>query len=71
MKVIILDEIEQFCKEHNVKSVSLDWCRSMAILNDQKGQKISYYAGYGKAIDDATNAWAEKRPREVDRWKKE
>lgn len=65
MKVIILDEVVKFCKDHNFQSVGLDQLKDMAIPNTQKGQTIAYCAGYAKATQDAIEAWAAKRP-EVD-----
>lgn len=65
MKVIILDEVIQFCRDHNFQSVGLDQLKDMAVQNTQKGQTIAYCAGYAKATQDAIEAWAAKRP-EVD-----
>ena len=62
MKVIILDEVVKFCKDHNFQSIGLAQLKDMAIENNQKGQKISYCAGYAKATQDAIEAWAKHRP---------
>lgn len=65
MKVVILDEVIRFAKEHNFHSIGISQLESMAIDNTQKGQTIAYCAGYAKATQDAIEAWAAKRP-EVD-----
>ena len=62
MKVIILDEVIRFCREHNFQSVGLDQLKDMAITNNQQGQLIAYCAGYAKATQDAIETWAAKRP---------
>ena len=65
MKVVILDDVIRFCRDHNFQSVGLDQLKDMAIPNTQNGQTIAYCAGYAKATQDAIEAWAAKRP-EVD-----
>lgn len=62
MKVVILDEVLRFAKEHNFQSIGLDQLKDMAISNTQQGQLIAYCAGYAKATQDAIEAWAAKRP---------
>ena len=62
MKVVILDEVIRFAKEHNFQTISLKQLSDMAITNNQQGQLIAYCAGYAKATQDAIEAWAAKRP---------
>ena len=62
MKVVILDEVLRFAREHNFQSIGVEQLKDMAIPNTQKGQTIAYCAGYAKATQDAIEAWAAKRP---------
>lgn len=48
MKVVLLSEIERYCKEHNYRCVGLDTLRTLAIENDDKGLGIAYDAGFAE-----------------------
>jgi len=63
MKVIILSEIEQFCKEHNFYVIGLKTLKEMAIEQDEDGLTKAYKAGYGQCCDAVINAMAAERPR--------
>ena len=62
MKVIILSEIEEFCREHNFQTVGIEMLRQMAVDQDDGGIQIAYKAGYGKCSTTVIEAMAKERP---------
>ena len=62
MKVIILDDVEVFCAEHNFNTVGLDRLREMAIQTDKIGLNKAYMAGYGKCSDVVIHAMHDNKP---------
>ena len=65
MKVIILDEVIEFCREHNFQSVGLLQLESMAINESRVGLDKAYMAGYGKCNQAVIEAMAANRPKEA------
>ena len=62
MKVIILSDVEQFCKDHNFQTVGIETLKAMAVDADENGLQIAYKAGYGKCCNAVIEAMAEARP---------
>ena len=62
MKIIILSEVENFCREHNFQMVGLETLKAMAVDADENGLQIAYKAGYGKCCNAVIEAMAEARP---------
>ena len=62
MKVIILDDVEKFCDEHNFYTIGVQTLREMAVDADDSGLTIAYKAGYGKCNQVVIEAMAEARP---------
>ena len=62
MKVVILDDVIEFAKEHNFQTISLKQLRDMAVDADDGGLTIAYKAGYGKCNQVVIEAMAEARP---------
>ena len=62
MKVILLSDAEQFCREHNLRSISIDQLRDMAVDQNDTGTAIAYKAGYGKCSNVVIEAMAKERP---------
>lgn len=58
MKVVILSEIEQFCREHNTKEISLQMCRDLAVMHGDKGNSLSYKAGFARCNQAVMDAMA-------------
>ena len=65
MKVIILDEVEQFCAEHNFTVIGVKRLRDMAIDETRIGLDKAYMAGYGKCNQAVIEAMAANRPKEA------
>lgn len=66
MKVILLDDVEQFCKEHNYYVIGVETLRRMAIEHDDHGLSRAYEAGYGKCNQVVIEAMAKYVPVPVD-----
>ena len=66
MKVIILDDVEQFSKEHNYHVIGLETLRDMAIESDDHGLNRAYEAGYSKCNQVVIEAMAKHMPVPVD-----
>lgn len=62
MKVIILSEVEQFCRDHNFQTIGIETLREMSVDADDDGISIAYKAGYGKCCTAVIEAMAEARP---------
>ena len=62
MKVVILDDVIKFAKEHNFQTISLKQLSDMAVDADDNGLTIAYKAGYGKCNQVVIEAMAEARP---------
>jgi hypothetical protein len=62
MKVIILSEAEDFCREHNFQMIGIQTLREMAIEKDDDGIAIAYKAGYAHCNQAVIKAMAEERP---------
>lgn len=62
MKIIILSEVEQFCRDHNFNMIGLETLRSLAIEPDENGIQIAYKAGYGKCCEAVIVAMSEAKP---------
>jgi len=63
VKAVILSDIEEFCRDHNVKSISLEMLRSMAVDNTEKGQNLSYQAGFACCNQAVIRAMSEAKAR--------
>ena len=61
MKIIILSEVEHFCKEHNFQTISLKQLREMAVKNDDNGLAKSYMCGQAHIINEMIEFLGEKR----------
>ena len=62
MKVVILTEVEKFCKEHNFQMVGLQTLREMAVDDDSKGRDKAHKQGYAEAHDAVVQALARSKP---------
>ena len=62
MKVIILSDIESFCREHNFQTISLKTLREMAIDDDDDGKAKAYKEGYAHAHQVITETLAKEKP---------
>jgi len=63
MKVIILSEVEQFCRDHNFHTIGLETLREMAVSKaDDDGLSKAYKAGYAKAHQAIIDTLARERP---------
>lgn len=62
MKIIILSEVEQFCREHNFQTVGLERLRQMARETKPSGTEVEFKAGYGQCLNDLIMFIREKRP---------
>ena len=62
MKVVILNDIEDFCKEHNFTTVGLSTLREMAVDDTDKGREKAHKAGYAKAHQAVIDALARNKP---------
>ena len=65
MKVIILDEVEQFCAEHNFTVIGVKRLRDMAVEENRVGLDKAYLAGYGRCSQTVIEAMAANRPKEA------
>ena len=61
MKVVILSEIEQFCRDHNTNSISLQMLRDIAVQSDDKGLTIAFKAGFARCNITCIEAMAKAR----------
>lgn len=64
LKVVILDEVEQFCKDHNYKVIGLETLYGLAIESDDEGLNRAYEVGYGKCNQVVIEAMARNMPDE-------
>jgi len=62
MKVVILSEAEQFCKDHNYQTIGIQTLRDMAVEKNDDGMAIAYKAGYALCNQTVIEAMAEARP---------
>jgi formaldehyde-activating enzyme involved in methanogenesis len=62
MKVVLLDEVERFCEEHNFSTVGLYRLQMIAVDNDQEGLEKAYMEGYAACHDAVTKAMAQSKP---------
>ena len=62
MKIVILSEIEQFCKDHNFRLIDIERLRQLARDDKPTGTEIEFAAGYGQCLNDLLEFVREKRP---------
>ena len=62
MKIIILSEVEDFCKEHNFNMIGLERLRQLARDTKPSGTEIEFKSGYAQCLNDLLTFIREKRP---------
>jgi hypothetical protein len=62
MKVIFLSDIEEFCDEHNFKTVGIQTLRDMAVEAEDKNAMKAFKLGYAKAVVAVKEALAREKP---------
>ena len=62
VKIIILFEVEDFCKEHNFNMIGLERLRQLARDTKPSGTEVEFKAGYGQCLNDLITFIRSKRP---------